>query len=238
MIDQVTNPTLVDVQFGEVAEILEQLRIEEEQGDLIEEVEVNHCEEIDQFDNCEELEDGSEVVVTDIVSDPVLSERENEVEENQCTLMTSNADNGDIQGKSAEKGKKKKDKKKKNKKGKKASNVELVKEEKQISEAKEEEKTAVELVLVEEEPLVIDEEEESDGQNDDEIEELPDAAKKQKKKPAAKKSVKESVEDKKMRKLKKLSSDPSLMASAEEFADLIEQVCMQHDMADPLNVLP
>ena len=43
MIDQVTNPTLVDVQFGEVAEILEQLRIEEEQGDLIEEVEVNHC---------------------------------------------------------------------------------------------------------------------------------------------------------------------------------------------------
>merc|ERR1719322_1094447 len=162
MIDQVTNPTLVDVQFGEVAEILEQLRIEEEQGGLIEEVEVHHCEEIDQFDDCEEVEDGSEVVVTDLVSDPVLSERENEVEENQCTLMTSNADKGDIQGKSVEKGKKKKDKKKKNKKGKKASNVELVKEEKQISEAKEEEKTAVELVLVEEEPLVIDEEEESD----------------------------------------------------------------------------
>merc|ERR1719293_84753 len=68
-----------------------------------------------------------------------------------------------------------------------------------------------------------DDEEESDGQNDDEIEELPDAAKKQKKKPAAKKNVKESAEDKKMRKLKKLSSDPSLMASAEEFADLIEQ---------------
>merc|ERR1712038_435054 len=106
--------------------------------------------------------DGSEVVVTDIVSDPVLSERENEVEENQCTLMTSNADKGDIKGKSAEKGKKKKDKKKKNKKGKKASNLELVKEEKQMSEAKEEEKTAEELVLVEEEPLVIDEEEESD----------------------------------------------------------------------------
>ena len=38
----------------------------------------------------------------------------------------------------------------------------FVKEEKQISEAKEEEKTAEELVLVEEEPLVIDEEEESD----------------------------------------------------------------------------
>ena len=163
MIDQVTNPTPVDVQFGEVAEILEQLRIEEEQGGLIEEVEVHHGEEIDQFDNCEELEDGSEVVATDIVSDPVLnSETENEVEENQCTLMTSNADNGDIQGKSAEKGKKKKDKKKKNKKGKKASNIELVKEEKQIIEAKEEEKTAEELVLVEEEPLVIDEEEESD----------------------------------------------------------------------------
>ena len=50
MIDQVTNPTLVDVQFGEVAEILEQLRIEEEQGGLIEEVEVDHSEEIDQFD--------------------------------------------------------------------------------------------------------------------------------------------------------------------------------------------
>ena len=33
-----------------------------------------------------------------------------------------------------------------------------------------------------------------------------------------------------MRKLKKLSSDPSLMASAEEFADLIEQVCAQYDM--------
>merc|ERR1712038_2244661 len=129
MIDQVTNPTLVDVQFGEVAEILEQLRIEEEQGGLIEEVEVDHCEEIDQFDDCEEVEDGSEVVVTDLASDPVLSERENEVEENQCTLMTSNADKGDSQGKSAEKGKKKKDKKKKNKK--KASNVELVKEEKQ-----------------------------------------------------------------------------------------------------------
>ena len=29
--------------------------------------------------------------------------------------------------------------------------------------------------------------------------------------------------DKKMQKLKKLSSDPNLMASAEEFADLIEQ---------------
>merc|ERR1711990_681095 len=74
MIDQVTNPTLVDVQFGEVAEILEQLRIEEEQGGLIEEVEVNHCEEIDQFDDCEEEEDGSQVVVmTGLVSDPVLS---------------------------------------------------------------------------------------------------------------------------------------------------------------------
>ena len=41
-----------------------------------------------------------------------------------------------------------------------------------------------------------------------------------------------------MRKLKKLSSDPSLMASAEEFADLIEQVCMQFDMVDPLNFIP
>ena len=101
MIDQVTNPTLVDVQFGEVAEILEQLRIEEEQGGLIEEVEVHHGEEIDQFDDCEEEEDGSEIVATDIVSDPVHSERENEVEENQYTLMTSNADKGDIQGKSA-----------------------------------------------------------------------------------------------------------------------------------------
>merc|ERR1712156_59094 len=110
MIDQVTNPTPVDVQFGEVAEILEQLRIEEEQGGLIEEVEVDHCEEIDQFDDCEEVEDGSEVV-TDLVSDPVLnSEIEKEVEENQCTQMTPNADKGDIQGKSAEKGKKKKDK--------------------------------------------------------------------------------------------------------------------------------
>merc|ERR1739842_154458 len=39
LIDQVTNPTPVDVQFGEVAEILEQLRIGEAQD--VEDVEVD-----------------------------------------------------------------------------------------------------------------------------------------------------------------------------------------------------
>merc|ERR1711971_440674 len=41
LIDQVTNPTPVDVQFGEVAEILEQLRIGETQDVSVEDVEVN-----------------------------------------------------------------------------------------------------------------------------------------------------------------------------------------------------
>ena len=38
LIDQVTNPTPVDVQFGEVAEILEQLRIGEAQDVSVEDV--------------------------------------------------------------------------------------------------------------------------------------------------------------------------------------------------------
>merc|ERR1712210_197711 len=76
LIDQVTNPTPVDVQFGEVAEILEQLRIGETQDVLVEDVEVAQDEEVG---------DDTELV-EDQVNDPHHSEHEGE-EENQCTLI-------------------------------------------------------------------------------------------------------------------------------------------------------
>ena len=152
LIDQVTNPTPVDVQFGEVAEILEQLRIGEAQDVLVEEVEVAQDEEVG-----EDTE-----LVEDIVNDPHHSEHEGE-EENQCTLIMNNAEEVVTNEKSIEKRRKKKEKKKKNKKGKKGSSVELVQEEEEVVESKEEEKTGVEPVLVsgEEEPLVIAEDLES-----------------------------------------------------------------------------
>merc|ERR1712037_1051004 len=60
LIDQVTNPTPVDVQFGEVAEILEQLRIGGAQDVLVQDVEVAQNEEVG---------DDTELV-EDIVNDP------------------------------------------------------------------------------------------------------------------------------------------------------------------------
>ena len=146
MIDQVTNPTPVDVQFGEVAEILEQLRIGAAQDVLVEDVEVPQNEEVG---------DGIELV-EDVVNDPHQSEHEGE-EETQCTMIMNNAEEVDTNAKSIEKRRKKKEKKKKSKKGKKASSVELVQVKEEVVEAKKEEKTAVEPALVsgEEEPLVI-----------------------------------------------------------------------------------
>merc|ERR1712210_197079 len=117
LIDQVTNPTPVDVQFGEVAEILEQLRIGEVQDVLVEEVEVAQDEDVG---------DDTELVEV-IVNDPHQSELEGE-EENQCTLIMNNAEEAVTNEKSIEKRRKKKEKKKKNKKGKKGSSVELVQE--------------------------------------------------------------------------------------------------------------
>ena len=143
-----TNPTPVDVQFGEVAEILEQLRIGGAQDVLVEDVEVKVAQN-------EEVGDDTELV-EDIVNDPHQSEHEGE-EETQCTLIMNNAEKVDTNAKSIEKRRKKKEKKKKSKKGKKAISVELVQEEEEVVEAKKEEKTAVEPALVsgEEEPLVI-----------------------------------------------------------------------------------
>merc|ERR1712037_960860 len=82
MIDQVTNPTPVDVQFGEVAEILEQLRIGGAEDALVEDVEVKVAQ-------IEEVGDDTELV-EDIVNDPHQSEHEGE-EETQCTLIMNNA---------------------------------------------------------------------------------------------------------------------------------------------------
>merc|ERR1711971_1264351 len=158
LIDQVTNPAPVDVQFGEVAEILEQLRIGEAQDVSVEDVEVNVDVEVEVAQNEEVVNDRE--LLEDIVNDPHQSENEGE-EETQCTLITNNAEEVDTSAKSAEKRRKKKEKKKKSKKARKASSVELVKEEveEEEGEAKKDEKTGVEPTLVsgegKPEPLVI-----------------------------------------------------------------------------------
>ena len=97
-----TNPTPVDVQFGEVAEILEQLRIGGAQDVLVEDVEVKVAQN-------EEVSDDTELV-EDIVNDPHQSEHEGE-EETQCTLIMNNAEKVDTNAKSIEKRRKKKEKK-------------------------------------------------------------------------------------------------------------------------------
>merc|ERR1712192_337541 len=114
LIDQVTNPTPVDVQFGEVAEILEQLRIGETQDVSVEDVELDVDVDVEVAQNEEVVCDRE--LLEDIVNDPHQSEHEGE-EETQCTLITNNAEEVDTSAKSAEKRRKKKEKKKKSKKG-------------------------------------------------------------------------------------------------------------------------
>ena len=60
--------------------------------------------------------------------------------------------------------------------------------------------------------------------SDSELEELPASKKKQNK------NKKKSAKDRKLEKLQKLSSDPNLMASAEEFADLIDEYDQNDDL--------
>merc|ERR1712228_894357 len=77
LIDQVTNPTPVDVQFGEVAEILEQLRIGEASDVVVQDVEVNEDLEVTQDEEAsEEIE-----VLEDTVGDGEPQQSEHEVEE-------------------------------------------------------------------------------------------------------------------------------------------------------------
>ena len=159
LIDQVTNPTPVDVQFGEVAEILEQLRIGEASDVVVEDVEVNEDLEVTQDEEVSEDIEVLEDTVGD--GDPQQSEHEVE-EETQCTLIVNNAEEIDKNAKSIEKRRKKKEKKK-NKKGKKVSSVGLVKVKEEEEKEKKDEKTAIEPMLVREgdELLVIAKELES-----------------------------------------------------------------------------
>merc|ERR1712192_266035 len=94
LIDQVTNPTPVAVQFGEVAEILEQLRIGEAQDVSVEDVEVDLNVDVEVAQN-EEVDGDRDELLEDIVNDPDQSENEGEEEETQCTLITNNAEEVD-----------------------------------------------------------------------------------------------------------------------------------------------
>ena len=74
LIDQVTNPTPVDVQFGEVAEILEQLRIGVASDVVVEDVEVNEDLEVTQD---EEVSEDIEVLADTVGDgDPKQSEHD------------------------------------------------------------------------------------------------------------------------------------------------------------------